>query len=157
MEGPHLTAEVLRLPAVARTWRVVLLLVVVGLFIAGTAIGNDNWWPFGPWRMFATSTAPSGSVTSLAIEVRAGDDPAWRPANLTPTSVGLNRAEVEGRVPRMLADPAMLGTLARTHTRLRPGEPRWRAVRVVRHEVLLRGGAPTGQVRDTTVVTWPAS
>ena len=150
--GP--AAEVLRLPAFARAWRAVLLLVVAALFVGGTAIGNDDWWPFGPWRMFATATAPSGSVYSLAIEVQIGNDPVWQPADLTPTSVGLNRAEVEGRVPQMTADPAMLGTLARTHARLRPDAPPWRAVRVVRNEVLLSHGAPTGQVRSSTVVSW---
>jgi hypothetical protein len=146
----------LRLPLAGRLWRALLLLVLAALFLAGTAVGQDDWWPFGPWRMFANSTAPSGSVYSLSIEVRAGDDPDWRPASLTPTSVGLNRAEVEGRIPEMTADPAMLGTLAQAHGRLRPDEPAWRAVRVVRTQVVLSGGTPTGEVRTNTLAAWPA-
>jgi hypothetical protein len=132
------------------------LLVLVALFLGGTFKGNDNWWPFGPWRMFATSTSPSGSVVALKIEVQEGSDPKWEPANLVPSSVGLNRAEIEGRVPQMTADPKILGTLITSHTKLRPNEPRWHAIRVVRSEVLLAHGAPTGQTRDTTIVTWPA-
>jgi hypothetical protein len=149
--------EVIRLPALARGWRVVFLLVTASLFLAGTAVGTDNWWPVGPWRMYATSTPPSGSVYSLAIQVREGKDPTWQNANLTPTSIGLTRAEVEGRVPQMTADPDILGTLARSHSRLRPHEPPWVAVRVVRNEALLSGGAPTGQVLTTTVVSWTRS
>jgi len=148
--------EVIRLPAGARGRRMLALLVVTGLFLAGTVAGTDNWWPFGPWRMYATSTPPSGSVYSLAIQVRQGADPTWRNANLTPTSIGLTRAEVEGRMPRLTADPGMLATLARSHSRLRPKEPPWSAVRVVRNEALLAGGTPTGQVRSQTLITWPA-
>ena len=149
--------EVIRLPGLARGWRVGFLLVTASLFLAGTAVGTDNWWPFGPWRMYSTSTPPSGSVYSLAIQVREGNDPIWRNANLNPTSIGLTRAEVEGRVPQMTADPDILGTLARSHSRLRPRQAPWVAVRVVRNEALLSGGAPTGQVRSTTVVSWPRS
>jgi hypothetical protein len=149
--------EVIRLPAFARGWRVLLLLLLAALFLAGTAVGQDDWWPFGPWRMYATSTPPSGSVYSLAIQVREGADPNWRNANLTPTSIGLTRAEVEGRVPQLTADPDILGTLAHSHARLRPKEPAWVAVRVVRNEALLSDGAPTGQIRTTTVASWPRS
>jgi hypothetical protein len=148
---------VIRLRLPARAWRVVLLLVIAGLFLAGTTVGTDNWWPFGPWRMYSTSTPPSASVVSLAIQVRIGDDPVWRNADLNPDSVGLNRAEVEGRIPQMTSDPAMLGALATSHSRLRPHEPGWSAVRVVRNEVLLHDRAPTGQLRTTTLVTWPIS
>jgi hypothetical protein len=149
--------DVLRLPPVSRGWRVLLLLVVVGLFLAGTAVGQDTWWPFGPWRMFSTSTPPSSSVTSLRIEIKQGDGVDWRPAALSPSSVGLNRAEVEGRIPEMTARPAMLATLAHTHSRLRPKEPPWRAVRVVRTQVLLSDGKPTGEITETQLVEWTAS
>jgi hypothetical protein len=148
-------AEVVRLTTPARAGLALLLLGLTALFLAGTVVGQDDWWPFGPWRMFATSTAPSGSIYSLSIEVRRGDDASWVPAALTPTSVGLNRAEVEGRVPQMTRDPDMLGTLARSHARLRPYEPAWRAVRVVRTQVVLSRGTPTGEVRTSTVASWP--
>jgi hypothetical protein len=149
--------DVIRLPPVSRGWRVLLLVAVAGLFLTGTAVGQDTWWPFGPWRMFSTSTPPSSSVTSLRIEIKEGNNPAWQPASLHPTSVGLNRAEVEGRIPEMTARPAMLGTLAHSHSRLRPKEPPWQAVRVVRTEVLLSDGAPTGEIRETQLVEWNAS
>jgi len=145
---------IIRLPRPARAGLVALLLVVATLFLAGTAVGEDSWWPFGPWRMFATSTAPSGSIYSLRIEVQHADDPTWQLAALNPSSVGLNRAEVEGRIPQMTADPTILGTLARSHTRLRPDEPAWTAVRVVRSEVLLSDGKPTGRVKETPLVEW---
>ncbi len=148
--------DVIRLPRVGRAWRALLLLVLTALFLGGTAVGQDDWWPFAPWRMFSTSTPPSGSVTSLRIEAQVGDDATWQLAPLVPSAVGLNRAEVEGRIPQITARPEILGTLARSHARLRPEEPPWRAVRVVRHEVLLKDGAPTGAIRDTPLAQWRA-
>jgi hypothetical protein len=147
--------EILRLSGARKTLLALLLAGLSALFLAGTVRGDDTWWPFGPWRMFATSTAPSGAVVAMRIEVMAGDDAIWRPAPLSVRSVGLTRAEVEGRVPRITADPAMLGTLARSHARLRPGDPPWRAVRVVREETVLADGSPTGEIRSTTVASWP--
>lgn len=146
--------DVIRLPRAGRAWRVLLFAVLTSLFLAGTAVGQDDWWPFGPWRMFSTSTPPSSAVYALRIEVQTAGAAGWQPAALTPSSVGLNRAEVEGRIPEMTAQPAILATLARSHSRLRPDEPSWQAIRVVRREVLLADGAPTGAVREKTLAQW---
>jgi hypothetical protein len=151
------SGDVIALSWTGRAWRSLLLLALAALFLAGTAVGQDDWWPFGPWRMFAASTSPSGSVHSLRIEVQEGTDPAWRPADLEPSSVGLNRAEVEGRVPALTADPELLGTLAVAHSRLRPEQPAWRAIRVVDRQILLSDGTPTGEVRDTVLADWTTS
>jgi hypothetical protein len=149
-------AEPIRLSPLGRAWRVVLVLLLTAGFLAGSVVGQDDWWPFSPWRMFSTSTAPSASVVSLRIDVQSGADRSWQPASLNPHTVGLNRAEVEGRIPEITSHPEMLGTLAHSHSRLRPDEPAWRAIRVVRHEVQLANRAPTGVVRDTTLAQWSA-
>lgn len=154
--GPDVAPEVLRLPPAARSALAALVVVLGLLFLAGSWRGDDNWWPFGPWRMFATSTAPSGGVAVLAIETRTGPDAAWQPASITLDSVGLNRAEVEGRVPQMLADPSMLGTLAVTHSRLKPEQPRWTGVRVVRVVTVIEDRRPTGEERRSVLAQWDA-
>jgi hypothetical protein len=156
MEASAVREPPITLGRLARGWRLALLLTLAVLFFAGTTIGTDAWWPFGPWRMFATSTAPTGSVAVLKIEIQKAGDPTWQPASLTPTSVGLNRAEIEGRIPQMTANPAMLASLIHSHAELRPKEPGWQAIRVVRSETLIANGAPTGQTRDTTLISWPA-
>ena len=148
--------DVSRLTPAARAWRAVLVGAIAVLFVGGTWKGNDDWWPFGPWRMFATSTAPTGGVAVLAIESHTGTDSAWQPASINLSSVGLNRAEVEGRVPQMLANPAMLGTLAATHARLRPADPRWTGVRVVRVVTVIVDRRPTGQEHRTVLAEWDA-
>ncbi len=138
-----------------RTWRTGVLLAIGAAFAAGSLVGQDDWWPFSPWRMYSTSQAPTGSVISMALEVRAGDEP-WREAVLSPHTLGLNRAEVEGRIEQITDHPATLATLAASHARLRPDEPRWTAVRLVREEQVIVDRRPTGQQRRTVLATWPA-
>src|SRR5689334_13284604 len=90
-----------RLGATAKAWRVAVVLGLTVLFCAGSLVGQDDWWPFSPWRMFSTSQASTGSVISTGIEVQtAADAGRWVPAPLTPENTGLNRAEIEGRIPQ---------------------------------------------------------
>lgn len=150
------TPDVVRLGPWSRAWRAVLVLVLAAGFMAGSLVGDDHWWPFAPWRMFSTSTPPSGSVVYMSLEVKDADDVDWRAVGLSPESVGLNRAEVEGRIPQIKADPSMLGTLAASHARLRPDDAPWVAVRIVRNASLLVDRAPTGVVERTVVAQWTA-
>ena len=95
-------------------------------------------------------------MIALGLEVRTADDPTWVAVPITPETVGLNRAEVEGRSGQVAADPALLATLAASHTRLRPLAPTWTAVRLVRHETVVVDRRPTGEVRTTEVARWAA-
>lgn len=149
-------APPLRLPVWGRVWRVMVVLTLTVLFCAGSLVGDDHWWPFSPWRMFSTSQQATGSVWSTAIEVRTVDSAPGQgaPAPLSPSNVGLNRAEVEGRIPQITADPSRLGTLAASHARLRPDAPEWVAVRVVRHKIVLVDRVPTGEVETEVLAQW---
>ncbi len=148
---------VVRLGAPARAWRAVVLLTLTVLFCAGSLVGNDHWWPFSPWRRFSTSQAATGAVWSTGIEVQTSDAPGeWVPAPLTPSNTGLNRAEVEGRIPQIEADPARLGTLARSHAELRPDAPAWTALRVVRRQIVVVDRRPTGEERVEVLAQWAA-
>jgi len=152
--GP--SQAVARLGPLARGWRVAVAAALAGGYLAGSLVGQDSWWPFGPWRMFATSTAPTGDVTVLALQVAAAADPAWRDSALTPADIGLNRAEVEGRQVELAADPRILRTLASAHARLHPRDPAWTGIRLVRRATVLRDGRPTGELRESVLVQWTA-
>lgn len=141
----------------ARAWRAAVLAVLTVLFVAGSVVGQDSWWPFSPWRMFSTSQAATGSVDAMAIQVRTSGDGSWQPAPLTPSTVGLNRAEIEGRSSAIVREPRLLGTLAASHARLQPAAPAWVAVRLVRESTVVVNRRPTGEVRTTELARWTAS
>lgn len=154
--------DVVRLGRLSVLWRTALTAVLSALFLAGALVGDDPWWPFGPWRMFSTSTPPTGAVVYMSLEVRTADsaadpkavDGGWLAVPITLQSMGLNRAEVEGRIPQITKDPSMLGTLAASHARLRPDDERWTAVRLVRNEAVIIDRRPTGEVRHVVLATW---
>ena len=47
-----------RLSTRGRATRVAVTLVVVALMLAGTVAGNDSWFPFAPFQMFAIADNP---------------------------------------------------------------------------------------------------
>lgn len=143
-----------RLSPAARTWRVLLIGALAAAYLAGSLVGDDHWWPFGPWRMFSTSTAPTGAVTVSTIQVLTADRDDWQDVALHPWRVGLNRAEVEGRHDQIVADPQILRTLAEANARLRPDDQRWTGVRLVRRSTVLENRAPTGETRERVVAEW---
>ena len=122
--------------------------------LAGTAVGQDDAFPFGPFRMYSTSTQPDGGVSTVALEARLDGGDAWVPVGLSPGRVGLSRAEVEGRRDAIEADPQLLAGLAATHDRLRPDEPAWTGLRLLRVRTVLEDHRPTGEVRTRVLATW---
>lgn len=136
-----------------RRTRVRVTVAVAALTLAGTLVGQDDDFPFGPFRMYSTRDDPDGTVVSTRVEAR---DAAGRLRTVDERSTGLRRAEVEGQVRRFVADPELLGALSRAHDRLRPDEPAFAEVRVVERVYELRDSRPTGEESERVVVTWRA-
>lgn len=131
--------------------RLLVTLVLVMLTLAGTFVGQDDDFPFGPFRMYSTRDDPDGTVVSTRVEAV---DARGRVRVVDERSTGLKRAEVEGQVGRFVADPDLLGLLAQAHERLRPEEPRFTQVRVIEKVYELRDSRPTGVERERVVVRW---
>ncbi len=144
-----------RCPPQRRAAQTVFTLAVAVLLGLGAVVGDDHWYPVGPFRMFSTATPPDGHVSAMSLEVRVGDD-AWERTALSPRNVGVNRAEVEGRVPQIIADPTLLRDLADAHARMHPADAPWTGVRIVRNRTLIIDSQPTGTVETEVVSTWTA-
>jgi len=141
------------LSATGRRLRAGTTLVVAALVLAGTLVGQDDDFPFGPFRMYSTRDDPDGQVVSTRIEAV---DTGGTLRVVDERSTGLKRAEVEGQVARFVADPALLGALSRAHDRLRPQEPAFAEVRVVEQAYRLKDSRPTGATSERVVVRWTA-
>lgn len=139
------------LSATGRRVRVGLTLLLAVLTLAGTAVGQDDDFPFGPFRMYSTRDDPNGTVVSSRVEAV---DATGRVRVVDERSTGLKRAEVEGQATRFRADPSLLGALSAAHDRLRPDEPAYAEVRVVERVYELRDSRPTGRERERVVARW---
>ncbi len=91
-----------------RRTRLLATAVLFGALVAGSAWGDDVHFPFGPFRMYASTEALDGA-TSWYVLVGVGPDGVRR--EIPTSEVGLRRAELEGRVAAIAAEPALLGGL----------------------------------------------
>jgi hypothetical protein len=94
--------------------RSVATALVLTLVVLGSLFGSDHDFPVGPFRMYATSGRPTGTVrTAVLLGVHDG-----KAFVLKPERLGLRRAEIEGQYPRFRQDPRLLGTLAAAYERV---------------------------------------
>jgi hypothetical protein len=132
-----------------RRVRFAVTLAAIGLLLLGTLVGSDDWFPFGPFRMYATSSRPTGAVRTATLVgvTEHGDEVPIRAGE-----VGLRRAELEGQFRRFREDPSLLEALA-GHYEDRWGEPLV-AVRLEEEVSRVVDRVPTGEVTYEVVAEW---
>ncbi|MFK3983674.1 hypothetical protein ACI2K4_25245 [Micromonospora sp. NPDC050397] len=142
------------LTARGRLVRVVVTLVGSGLLLAGTLVGSDDHFPFGPFRMYATTDRLDAPVAEALV--LAGDAAGGRLV-LTERETGIRRAEIEGQLSRFTADPARLRLVVDAYHRRNPDRPPLTTVSIVIRRHGMTDGRPNGVDTDETVVDWQVS
>jgi hypothetical protein len=137
-----------------RRVRLAATLLVAGVLLAGTLWGQDDAFPFGPFRMYATTDRPDAPVRDTRLQ---GVDTAGNRITLTESDTGIRRAEIEGQLDQIRADPGRLGAVAAAYAGRHPRAPRLVEVSVVVRWHELSGGRPTGHFHDQTLATWRTS
>ncbi|MGY1749867.1 hypothetical protein [Modestobacter sp. SYSU DS0511] len=151
--APDLPAEgeVVRLTSAGRRARLAAAAVVLALLLAGTVWGDDDAFPFGPFRMYSTRANPDTPVTSTRV---VGLTPAGTEVRLSGGEVGLRRAEFEGQLPRIHRDPSLLGLLADSYAEHHPDAEELVEVQVVQRRFELSDGQRTGEVSDRVLIEY---
>jgi hypothetical protein len=134
----------------ARSWRLGVSALVLVLLGVGSFWGSDDDFPFGPMKMYATSTKPTGrvSVTFVYGTTADGDD-----VKISPGALGMRGAELEGQLPRIIEHPDLLGALARTYRERYPERPELVHFRVQRNYQKLDDGRVVRSY-STVVAEW---
>ena len=139
------------LSAAGRRVRAAAFAAGLGLLVAGTAWGQDDHFPFGPFRMYATADDPDGRV--LSTYLRAVDADGAVVERVGESDIGLRRAEYEGQLSRIVEEPEILADVADTFSRRHPDRAPWVEVSVVQTAHSLVDGVPTGR-RTEVLATW---
>ncbi|MFI7608612.1 hypothetical protein ACIBTV_26150 [Micromonospora sp. NPDC049366] len=126
----------------------------LALLLAGTVVGTDDDFPFGPFRMYSTSNPPNAPAPDTRVE---GVDATGAVVSLDQDATGIRRAEIEGQQSRYVADPPRLAEVADAYTERHPDAPDLVEVRIVIRWHGIQGGRPTGRYTDETVVRWEAT
>jgi hypothetical protein len=151
--APHPLADPkgLRLSPAARLRRVLATSIVLALLLVGTVWGDDDAFPFGPFRMYSTRNDPNAPVISTRA---VGLTAAGEEVRLSGGQVGLRRAEFEGQIDRIREHPELLGLLADSFAENHPSGPDMVSVQVVQRRFELADGKPTGHFVDRVVVEY---
>ncbi len=134
-----------------RAIRLLLTLVVGALTVAGTLIGDDDHFPFAPFRMFSTADKPNEPIKVLRTD---GVDTTGARFELTERNAGVRRAEVEAQIERFKAEPALLRSVEAAYAARNPRAPRLVRVEIVEVQHHLRDAQPTGEVTEVTLAMW---
>lgn len=149
---PVATEDVVRLPVWGRLIRLIVAAAILALTLFGTVVSDDEAFPFGPPRMYATRADPDAPVSSTRVVGLTADGAEVR---LSGGEVGLRRAEFEGQVPRLLDNPELLGLLALTYADNHPEVESLQAVAIIVRRYELDDGVRTGAYVDDILVTYP--
>jgi hypothetical protein len=140
---------VLALSRTSRLARLAATAVVLALMLGGTLWGDDSEFPFGPFRMYSTRADPTQPVVSTRV---VGLTAAGEEIRLSGGEVGLRRAEFEGQVDRMRADPSLLVSLAGVYAERHPDAEKMVEVQVIHRQFELEDGRRTGDYTDAVIV-----
>ena len=133
-------------------WRVAVTLVGIGLLVNGSLRMSDDVWPFGPMSQYAFSPPADDTIVITRVEGRLADDRRVE-LPLRVSTAGISRAEIEARIPAIVADPSLLRGVVEGWSSRHPGEPAVRQVWLVQDVTELSLGRPTGASRQE-LATW---
>ncbi|GAB1691866.1 hypothetical protein [Krasilnikovia sp. M28-CT-15] len=141
----------IELTSAGRRVRLACTLAVVLLVLAGTFWGQDDDFPFGPFRMYSTAPGPDDAARDTRVE---GQDTTGRTIVLTEANTGIRRAEIEGQQQAYMADPARMSRIATAYLQHTPGAAPLRRVQIVVRWHGVRDSRPTGTYRDEIIANW---
>ena len=136
-----------------RAVRVAVTALGALLLLLGTLWGQDDDFPFGPFRMYSTAPDPNADAPDTRVE---GVDTTGRTIVLTEANSGLRRAEIEGQQAAYVADPTRLRQVAVAYAEKSPAAAPLTTVRIVIRWEGIEHSRPTGTSREETIATWTA-
>jgi hypothetical protein len=126
--------------------------VVIGVMTWTTVYGTDDDFPLGPMVQYAFRTDPNGVIDDNYVEADTTAGVRIR-VPLSNEGVGMKRAQLEGQLLKIMADPSLLQQLAEAQKRLHPADPHYTKVYVMQDRKQLRDGRKVGTT-TTVLAQW---
>lgn len=140
------------LSSAGRRVRMLATAAVLAMLVAGTFWGQDDHFPFGPFRMYSIRNKVDGQIRGAVMEI-VDDEGRAASVDIRADEFGLRRAEVEGQMDRFERDPSLLRHLARAYEELHPSED-IAGLRLYYETTRLADGRPVGPPTRTLVAEW---
>ena len=126
--------------------------VVLGALIHGSIGGSDDWWPFGPMSQYAMTVPDHDRLVTTYLMAETTDG-RYVEVPLGAGGCGIGRAEIEGRVGPIVADPQRLQSIADGCARMHPRDPRYVRIDLVQDTAVLTDGV-AGPATTDVLASW---
>jgi hypothetical protein len=126
--------------------------VVIAALLAGTAWGDDEHFPFGPFRMYSIRNDPNGTVMDVRLR---GTTSRGEEISLRAGTFGLRPAEVDGLLNRFADNSKLAAYLAEAYENLNR-RPRLERLRIIRGFYRLNESRPV-RYYEKTFGVWSRS
>jgi hypothetical protein len=135
--------------ALAKAWRLAAAGAVLALLAYGSHQGSDDLFPFSPMTQYSFRIDPDGEVRALWLEADDATGRHFRVDISNSADVGVARAELEGQLDKIIADPSRMQALAEAWAQLHPDRPPLRRLVVGTDVITLRAGSESSRRADT--------
>jgi hypothetical protein len=132
--------------------RVAVAVLGIGLLLNGSLRESDDVWPFGPLSQYAFSPPPDATIVITRVEGRLADGRRID-LPLRVGTAGISRAEIEARIPDIMADPSLLRSVADGWSVRNREEPPLVELYLVQDETVLVDGH-RGPTRLVELTRW---
>jgi hypothetical protein len=136
-----------------RAIRLVGTAAILTALLAGTFLGDDDSFPFGPFRMYSVTNRTSGRVEAAHLE---GVTVGGRRDEIDFASFGMRRAEIEGQEERFVNDPEQLQLLVEAYENKNHDGPELVELHLVQEVHQLERGRPV-ESTEKTIASWRGS
>lgn len=132
--------------------RITLGLVTAITLLVGTWIGDDDNFPFGPFRMYSTKQELDGEVRIIEIYGLSRNG-QW--VKVLFNNFGLRRADVEGQLGKLAEPPqAILAEMFEAHDRIHAGPVPFEALQLRQRTYDLEDGRSVRELVETIGTWW---
>jgi hypothetical protein len=122
------------------------------ILVVGTLWGQDDDFPFGPFRMYSIRNELDGHIRGAVAEVGIENGNAYE-VEIRADQFGLRRAELEGQLSRSGDHTDVAKYLASAYNKLHPDETITR-LRLYYETTSLENGRPAGEPSRTLIAEW---
>lgn len=142
----------------SRTGKVVRVAAAAAMVLAlmATSVwGEDDFFPFAPFKMYSRSHGTDGWVDSTGVILTdaEGELIILTGFNMD-DETGFRRAEIEGQRSRFVENPGLLAYIAEAYEAVHPDDPEIVGAKIVVTRYELVDGVRSGEESEETVAVW---
>lgn len=149
-------AQIRRLSVRGLVIRLASTVTVLAVLTVGQLKDTNDLFPFGSLSQYSTARDMNGTVRSNYL-LADTDEQVGKFISANMHVIGVGRAEIEGQLDRILANPELMQAFIDSYAALNPDEPPIRTIYLKRSVQRLNNGYLVGKPEYTELLRWEST